>query len=107
MNSLGKLLEIFNCFVSLSLNDKKSLSFLESSDKRLLWIHRIFLISILVFAFGVFNFTTLGDLFLFRALIVLGVVISLAVRFYLSCKILKNQKRHSPSNIRIRREERK
>jgi putative effector of murein hydrolase len=102
MRLFKKLLKILNCIVNLSVNDKKTLSFLCTFDKLLYWIDRIFLVSVIVFNF--YYFTKSGDVSLAINLILAGVVVSLAVRLYLSCKILKNksilEKNISPSNFR-------
>ena len=96
--SFGKLLNIFNCIVNLSLNHKESLSLLGPFDKRLFWVDRIFFVSVLVFNF--FNFTRSFDLVLFVNVLVLGVVISLAIRFYLACKVIKNRSSFQKRNCR-------
>ena len=89
MRLFKKLLKILNCIVNLSVNDKKTLSFLSPFDKLLHWIDRIFLVSVIVFNFS--YFTKSGDVALAVNLIFAGIVVSLAVRLYLSCKILKNK----------------
>jgi hypothetical protein len=102
MKLFGKLPKILNCFVDLSVSDKKTISFLGPFDKLLFWVDRIFLVSVIVFNFS--YFIKSGDMSLAINLIVAGVVISLGLRLYLACKILNAksivQKNISFSNFR-------